>query len=304
MLLKPQTVQNIFKVRLSLSDTCNYRCFFCHNEGRQEVSRKKMNMDNILLLCSAAYLAGIRSFTFTGGEPFTNKLIFEAIRQVRSTYPDIIIKLTTNASYLRLTDIDFLQEHIDRIRINFQSPERNIFKMLVGYDGLPNLLILLDALKHTPTHICLNYVYNKLSKDQLKEVINFAITKHIELKVLELIRNDFNSKFYYPIETAKEYIESIASTKHKDYQNDDVYFIDGYSAKIRLCYAHCNTFDGCSCRLLGELRISPQMDIYSCMYPKSLRASVLDEKDPLQIAKVICEIDAKKGVCPPKFDFT
>ena len=292
------SVRHVFKIRLSISGQCNYNCFFCHNEGRRHFSNKLMSLDNIMLLCKAAYLSGIRSFTFTGGEPLTHPMALSIIERIRLEFPDVTIKLTTNASLLTVDDVPFLEKNIDKIRINFQSVNRNIFKRLVGVDCLPQLMDLIAALRWTNVHICLNYVYNKESKSELPEILNYATENKLEMKVLELIKNEYNFSYYEPISNAKQYLESVTKLSKKDYQNDDLYFMAQNSPKIRLCYSHCNTLDGKSCSLLGELRTSPVLEIYPCMSSMTQKCNVKDTDSPEEVAKKILYIDSIKGICP------
>lgn len=118
------------------------------------------------------------------------------------------------------------------------------------------------------------------------------------MKVLEMIKYPFNLQYYAPIQEAKTYLESISVRTAKDYQNDDLYYTREGGPKIRLCYSHCNTNDGKSCRILGELRVSPTMDIYHCMHDGGPMINVRGETDLAIIAGAIVEIDKDKGHCP------
>jgi hypothetical protein len=118
------------------------------------------------------------------------------------------------------------------------------------------------------------------------------------MKVLEMIKYSYNLQHYAPIQEAKEYLESIAIRSEKDYQNDDLYFLHDSGPKIRLCYSHCNTNDGKNCRILGELRASPTMDVYHCMHDGGPMISVQNKTSSDSIRDAILEIDQDKGNCP------
>lgn len=67
-------VKNTFKLRIAMSGLCNYRCVFCHNEGRGDEYKKQfLNIGEVKKICAGAYSAGIRSFTYTGGAPVQSK---------------------------------------------------------------------------------------------------------------------------------------------------------------------------------------------------------------------------------------
>ncbi len=293
-----ENVSGVFKLRLSLSGACNYNCIFCHNEGRNSFSNDLMSKDDALALCQGAYDAGIRSFTFTGGEPLMNPDCLNIISEVRKDFPDVIIKLTTNAVLIKIADVDFLEKNIDRIRINFQATDGDYFKEIVGVDKLEHLKKLISEFKNTNIHICLNYVYTKVSKKNLPSVVDYATKNSLEMKVLELIKNDNNKHYYEPIESAKNYLEKISIRTVKDYQDDDLYFLKKNGPKIRLCYAHCNTLNGNSCRTLGELRTSPSLDVYPCMHHMTPKINVSKNMSTKNICNAVLLMDEEKGVCP------
>jgi molybdenum cofactor biosynthesis enzyme MoaA len=255
-------------------------------------------MDEVRRVCTGAYIAGLRSFTFTGGEPLSNPHAREIISTIRREFPDVTLKMTSNIVLLKDDDMAFLDENIDRIRINFQSTNETDFRSIIGVNRLKRLYHLIELIESTRVHICLNYVYQELSKHLLPEIVSYADEHGFEMKVLEMIKYSYNLQYYTPIEEARAYLESIASHREKDYQNDDVYYLHTGGPRIRLCYSHCNINDGRNCRILGELRVSPTMDIYHCMHDGGPMISVTRETDPGAIAHAILEIDRDKGNCP------
>lgn len=292
-------VKNVFKLRIALSGLCNYRCVFCHNEGRGDEYKKQfLSLKEVERICEGAYLAGIRSFTFTGGEPLSNPNAKTIIHSIRGNFPDTILKLTSNIVLLKEDDIDFLNYNINRVRINFQSTNKGDFERIVGIDRFEKLFRLIELMKKTDVHICLNYVYNDLSKDLLPSIVEYADKNDLEMKVLEMIKYSYNFRFYAPIQNAKDYLESVSIKREKDYQNDDLYYLREGGKKIRLCYSHCNTNNGLDCRTLGELRVSPTMDIYHCLHEGGELETISKDSTVEDIRDAILAIDDVKGNCP------
>lgn len=282
-----------------MSGLCNYRCVFCHNEGRGDEYKKQfLSLDEVRRICTAAYSTGIKSFTFTGGEPLSNPNAQEIIRAIRSEFPDAILKMTSNIVLLKDEDIEFIGNNLDRIRINFQSTNREDFKEIIGVDRLDKLYHLIDLIKQTDVHICLNYVYNELSQHLLPSIVEYADKNNLEMKVLEMIKYPYNLSFYTPIQNAKDYLEQVSYRHERDYQNDDIYYLRKGGKKIRLCYSHCNTNNGVDCRTLGELRVSPTMDIYHCLHDGGASISVTNDIAADAIREAILSIDEVKGSCP------
>jgi molybdenum cofactor biosynthesis enzyme MoaA len=60
------------KLRVSITDSCNLRCFFCHNEGQGAFGRVKISQFTVAdyqRIVKAAVNSGIREVKLTGGEP-------------------------------------------------------------------------------------------------------------------------------------------------------------------------------------------------------------------------------------------
>lgn len=61
-------------LRISLTEKCNYRCFFCHEEVL-DMSKKRIpkTKKEVYDLIEVALENGYNDLTFTGGEPLIKK---------------------------------------------------------------------------------------------------------------------------------------------------------------------------------------------------------------------------------------
>lgn len=71
MILPLREVLTNFPVRLSVTDYCNLKCFFCSNEGMGDESRNTVhaNTDQVVYLLSVLRGSGLSNLSITGGEP-------------------------------------------------------------------------------------------------------------------------------------------------------------------------------------------------------------------------------------------
>ena len=82
-------------LRISLTEKCNYRCFFCHEEGL-DMSKKRIpkTKEEVYDLIEVALENGYNDLTFTGGEPLIKKKdiqwYFKKLDE-KKMYPDITI---------------------------------------------------------------------------------------------------------------------------------------------------------------------------------------------------------------------
>jgi len=77
----PLKTYNIKSLHLEITGRCNLRCIYCYNSkfNTEEKIREEMNTEDIKRLIDEASKMGCNKFTFSGGEPFLRKDIFEII---------------------------------------------------------------------------------------------------------------------------------------------------------------------------------------------------------------------------------
>ncbi|MFP4078864.1 MAG: radical SAM protein, partial [Candidatus Izemoplasmataceae bacterium] len=90
-------------LRISVTDRCNLRCFYCMPE---EGVTKKAHADilrdeEIVAAAKAAVKLGLRKIRITGGEPLVRKGIYELIKKIHAIDAIREITLTTNGTLLR-----------------------------------------------------------------------------------------------------------------------------------------------------------------------------------------------------------
>src|SRR5512140_3787117 len=91
--------RTIRDLRISVTDRCNFRCFYCLPNGEPPLARK----DTILTFEEMAYIAeifvslGIEKIRLTGGEPLLRKDISKLAGQISRLKPALKdLAITTN----------------------------------------------------------------------------------------------------------------------------------------------------------------------------------------------------------------
>ena len=113
--------RQIHKLRVQLTDACNFRCFYCMPvTPRFLPSSALLSSDELLEICSALVDFGIDEIRVSGGEPTLRK-DFEAIIEGLSSLPLIRLGLTTNG-FLLEEKLGFLkQTRYQHINISLDS---------------------------------------------------------------------------------------------------------------------------------------------------------------------------------------
>ncbi|MDA8336561.1 MAG: GTP 3',8-cyclase MoaA [Peptococcaceae bacterium] len=115
-------------LRVSVTDRCNLRCFYCMPEdGVPLVDRGRiLTLEEFARLIEAATTAGVRRVRFTGGEPLLRKGLPGLIRTVAGLRADLDIALTTNGVLLAGMAGELKAAGLARVNISLDTlrPER------------------------------------------------------------------------------------------------------------------------------------------------------------------------------------
>ncbi|MCX5973590.1 MAG: radical SAM protein, partial [Coprothermobacterota bacterium] len=123
-------------LRLSVTDRCNLRCFYCMpEEGVSPLSHSDiLRYEEMAIVVEQAVQEGIRNVRLTGGEPLVRKGVPELIQQLRGIDGLQDLSLTTNAVLLPLYAQPLWQAGLRRINIGLPSLDRQVYARLTRHD--------------------------------------------------------------------------------------------------------------------------------------------------------------------------
>jgi molybdenum cofactor biosynthesis enzyme MoaA len=143
------------KLRISVADSCNLRCFFCHNEGQGslgQVKISKFTIEDYRRVVEAAVRAGIREIKLTGGEPLLYRNsgqdvvgLVEAIDSLRASYQFDLSMITNGLLLPRYAD-RLKEAGLDRVTISLHTLDevkhRSLISSGMGHRNDPADIIL------------------------------------------------------------------------------------------------------------------------------------------------------------------
>src|SRR3954468_18405585 len=99
MPLKDAHNRTIRDLRISLTDRCNFRCFYCLPNGEPPLARKEtiLTFEEIVRLTEIFVELGIEKVRLTGGEPMLRRGIVDLVSELSKLKPQLKdLALTTN----------------------------------------------------------------------------------------------------------------------------------------------------------------------------------------------------------------
>ncbi len=134
-------------LRISVTDRCNIRCFYCMpEEGVKFFDRHEvLSFEEIERFVRASVPLGITKLRITGGEPLVRRDLPELIRKLVAIPGIRDIALTTNAVLLEQYALPLREAGLKRLNVHLDTLDREKFKQITRRDDLPKVLAGIDA---------------------------------------------------------------------------------------------------------------------------------------------------------------
>jgi cyclic pyranopterin phosphate synthase len=183
-------------LRVSLTDRCNFRCFYCLPHGEPPIAPKEqmLSYEEIEYVCDIFVSLGIEKIRLTGGEPMLRRDI-ETIISKLSRFKSsglIDLALTTNVYFLPERAHALKAAGLDRVTISVDSLKRDVFKRMTGVDVLDKVLAGIAAAKDAGLEpIKINAVIVRgHNEDEVADFAAFAREYDVKMRYIEFMPLD------------------------------------------------------------------------------------------------------------------
>jgi cyclic pyranopterin phosphate synthase len=195
VLLKDSYGRQIRDLRVSLTDRCNFRCFYCLPHGEPPVAPKEqmLSYEEIEYVSEIFVSLGIEKIRLTGGEPMMRRDIEIIISKLSALKPHLHdLALTTNGYFLPGRAESLKDAGLDRITISIDSLKRDVFKRMTGVDVLDRVLEGIEAAKQARlTPIKINAVIVRgHNEDEVADFAAFAREHDVKMRFIEFMPLD------------------------------------------------------------------------------------------------------------------
>lgn len=176
-------------VRLSVTDKCNLRCFYCLPKGFKdfEVPENWLDFDEIERVIAVFDDLGVHRVRLTGGEPLVRKDLPQLASRL-SALPGIRdLSLSTNATLLDRQAQALYQGGIRRINVSLDTLDAQRFSDITGGGHLqPVLDGLEEAHKAGFNPVKINMVVMKDTPEQdYRNIVGYCMDRGFTLRFIE-----------------------------------------------------------------------------------------------------------------------
>ena len=182
-------------LRISVTDRCNFRCFYCLPNGEPPLARKEtiLTFEEIAYLSDIFVSLGIEKIRLTGGEPMLRRNIEDLVAKIAKLKPQLKdLALTTNGFDIPRKAEMLKRAGLDRITISLDTLDTHRFREITGVDSLAEVFAAIDAAKtHGFEPVKINaVVVRNVNDDELVDFARFARTTGVEIRFIEYMPLD------------------------------------------------------------------------------------------------------------------
>jgi cyclic pyranopterin phosphate synthase len=181
-------------LRISVTDRCNIRCFYCMpNENVRFRPRDQiLTFEEIDRFVRVVAQMGVRRLRLTGGEPLVRAGLPRLVKMLADVPGIDDLALTTNGILLEEQAVDLKRAGLDRLNISLDTLSEETFQKISRREGLDRVLAGIAAAQRVGfKNIRLNAIaIQGLTEDEIIPLARFARDRGLELRFIEYMPLD------------------------------------------------------------------------------------------------------------------
>lgn len=187
--------RTIRDLRISVTDRCNFRCFYCLPNGEPPLARKAtiLTFEEITYIAEIFVSLGIEKIRLTGGEPMLRRNLEDLVAKLAKLKPQLKdLALTTNGFDIPKKAEALKQAGLDRMTISLDTLDTHRFREITGVDNLEQVFEAIEVAKQYGFEpVKLNAVVVRgVNDDELVDFARFARNNGVEMRFIEYMPLD------------------------------------------------------------------------------------------------------------------
>ncbi|MGB1580095.1 MAG: GTP 3',8-cyclase MoaA [Nevskiales bacterium] len=285
MNLRDQHGRSKRKLRISVTDRCNFRCPYCMPETPEWLPREELlSFEEIQRLASVfVSQLGIEHIRLTGGEPLLRKDLPSLINNLQALRKQGLerVSLTTNGVLLPRQAAALKTAGLDDLNISLDTLDTQRFSQLSGGRGeLQQVLDGIQAAREQELPVKINCVVMRdINEADVLPLLDWAISESLPLRFIEFMPLDSGQAWNQDRVVREEQILSLLRSQYavtaEPASSDPAnrYILDGHY-QLGIIPTISNPF----CKRCDRLRLTATGELYACLFSANGR----DLRSPLR----------------------
>ena len=256
-------------LRISLTDNCNLRCFYCMPKEDYEFTphSRLMQPEEIEALAKIFVENGVNKIRLTGGEPLVRKDAADII--LRLAKLPVKLTLTTNAT--RLHDfVNVLKEaKVSSLNISLDTLEPDKFNIITRRDSFKLVMDNINLMINEDFHVKVNVVVMKGMNDhEINDFVAWTKDVPVHVRFIEFMPFEGNRWTSNQVFTWKEMMDEISRKYTPVALQGDIhdtakkYSIEGHKGT----FAVISTMSSPFCAGCNRMRLTADGKMKNCLF--------------------------------------
>jgi cyclic pyranopterin phosphate synthase len=187
-MLRDSFNREIHYLRLSVTDRCDFRCFYCLPRGYRdfETPGSWLTSEEIERVVAQFAALGVKHVRLTGGEPLVRKELPEITQRIAALPGIEELSLSTNASRLAEQAPSLHRAGVRRLNISLDSLHEANFKRITGSRLEPVLIGIETAKREGFQPIKINMVIMRgINDHEVEAMVDYCLQQDLTLRFIE-----------------------------------------------------------------------------------------------------------------------
>lgn len=258
------------KLRMSLTDRCNFRCRYCMPDRPHWLPKKALlNRDELLMLARLFVQSGIEAIRLTGGEPLLRMDAAECVAAINTLRPLGLrrISLTTNGSRLADRLAALRAAGLDDINISLDALDPVRFAKLRGHAIAPVLEGIAETIVQGVPFKLNTVLVRGYNEDEILPLTAWAMERGAPLRFIEYMPLDAPGNWSAGQVVPEAEILHTLRKRHRvealprSSEPATRYLVDGHYT-LGVISTISNPF----CSSCDRLRLTASGELYPCLF--------------------------------------
>lgn len=278
-------------LRISLTDNCNLRCFYCMPDEKYAFApaSKLMQVHEIETLAKLFVANGVKKIRLTGGEPLVRKDASKIIESLGNL--NIELCITTNGVRLHEVLPELLAAKIKTINVSLDTLQEEKFLKITRRDLFKRVRDNIELLLSNEMFVKINVVLMKGLNDN--EILNFiALTKdrNVEIRFIEFMPFSGNKWSSNQVITLEEILmkiredHEVLSVTPKANDTSKRFIIPGYIGSFSIISTMSHPF----CNTCNRMRLTADGKLKNCLFSTTETDLLGALRDGQEVLPLIC----------------
>ncbi|WP_294312582.1 GTP 3',8-cyclase MoaA [uncultured Chryseobacterium sp.] len=258
-------------LRISLTDNCNLRCFYCMPDEKYAFApaAKLMQPGEIEAIAKIFVAAGVKKIRLTGGEPLVRKdapLILEKLGKL-----GIELAITTNGVRVKELLPQLLAANVSTVNISLDTLDAAKFQKITRRDLFNKVKDSIAVVLENNFRVKINVVLMKdLNDDEINDFVEMTRHHNVEVRFIEFMPFSGNRWTSNQVVTLEEILREIQTRydlitlPHEAHDTAKRFKIPGFTGN----FAVISTMSAPFCSSCNRIRLTADGKLKNCLFSK------------------------------------